>query len=369
MRMRARTVDWALFILIAFELVSGLASFTVGKPEGRPLFVIHGMVGLSIVILLFWKLRRVRSRVLKPRRWEKATIVSILVALCAVASLATGLIWTVVQRPIGYPNGMILHTTFGIGLVILYLWHMILRYRPLSRRDVSDRRSALSAIGVLAAGGAAWIAQDRGVKRLQTPGAQRRFTGSRAAGPGQGNEAFPVTMWMFDRPAPLDLARFQLHVGGMVAQEATYSLDQLGVLMQAEQTSTIDCTGGWYSTQRWQGISAAHLMEMAQPSPTARFVSFISATGYRWSLPIDEASGALLATHVGGELLSHGHGAPLRLVAPGRRGFQWVKWVVALHVTDRADFGQWGTIFTSGLRQVGSADNRKISLTNGDGPL
>jgi DMSO/TMAO reductase YedYZ molybdopterin-dependent catalytic subunit len=42
----------------------------------------------------------------------------------------------------------------------------------------------------------------------------------------------------------------------------------------------------------------------------------------------------LLATHVGGAPLSAGHGAPARLVAPGRRGFWWVKWVTAIDVTD-----------------------------------
>jgi DMSO/TMAO reductase YedYZ molybdopterin-dependent catalytic subunit len=78
-------------------------------------------------------------------------------------------------------------------------------------------------------------------------------------------------------------------------------------------------------------------------------VSFVSATGYRWSVPLSEARSLMLATHVGGVALDHGHGAPLRLVAPGRRGFQWVKWVREVRVMEGEDLGQWAVIFTSGL--------------------
>ena len=81
----------------------------------------------------------------------------------------------------------------------------------------------------------------------------------------------------------------------------------------------------------------------------AHAVSFVSATGYRWSVPLAEAQTLLLATHVGGVPLDHGHGAPLRLVAPGRRGFQWVKWVNEIRVLDAPDLAQWGVIFSSGL--------------------
>jgi DMSO/TMAO reductase YedYZ molybdopterin-dependent catalytic subunit len=33
------------------------------------------------------------------------------------------------------------------------------------------------------------------------------------------------------------------------------------------------------------------------------------------------------------------HGAPARLVAPGRRGFEWVKWVVRVELHDGPDPG------------------------------
>jgi len=38
------------------------------------------------------------------------------------------------------------------------------------------------------------------------------------------------------------------------------------------------------------------------------------------------------------------------LVAPGRRGYQWVKWVEAVEVRTTPDYGEWWAIFTSGLR-------------------
>ena len=40
-----------------------------------------------------------------------------------------------------------------------------------------------------------------------------------------------------------------------------------------------------------------------------------------------------LATGVEGRRLDAGHGAPVRLVAPGRRGFWWVKWVASVQLS------------------------------------
>ena len=65
-----------------------------------------------------------------------------------------------------------------------------------------------------------------------------------------------------------------------------------------------------------------------------------SVTGYFRRFSLDEAEGYLLATRVGGESLSHNHGFPLRLVAPGKRGFEWVKWVDSVEVNDTSKWWQ-----------------------------
>ncbi len=77
----------------------------------------------------------------------------------------------------------------------------------------------------------------------------------------------------------------------------------------------------------------ADLLERAGVRDGARSLLFRSDTGYARRFPLDEADDLLLATHVGDEALSAGHGFPLRLVAPGHRGYGWVKWVAEMEVS------------------------------------
>ncbi len=84
-------------------------------------------------------------------------------------------------------------------------------------------------------------------------------------------------------------------------------------------------------------------------APGASHVRVVSVTGYRWTFPLADASGLLLATAVAGDPLSHGHGAPLRLVALGHRGWHWVKWVQRVEVLDAPDTGAYLATLTSSL--------------------
>jgi len=75
------------------------------------------------------------------------------------------------------------------------------------------------------------------------------------------------------------------------------------------------------------------LLEEAGIKEGARSLLFRSSTGYARRFPLEEAGNLLLATHVEHEALSEGHGFPVRLVAPGYRGYGWVKWVTGLEVS------------------------------------
>ncbi|OYR84707.1 sulfite oxidase, partial [Halorubrum sp. E3] len=81
-----RAVDWSLFAFVVAEAVTGLVSFTVGVPEGWPLFWLHRSLGVGIVALLGWKLARVRRRLTDPALWRRSTALSVLTLVAAVGA-------------------------------------------------------------------------------------------------------------------------------------------------------------------------------------------------------------------------------------------------------------------------------------------
>jgi DMSO/TMAO reductase YedYZ molybdopterin-dependent catalytic subunit len=243
------------------------------------------------------------------------------------------------------------HIGLGRALTAIIVCHMFARAKRLRQRDVTGRRRILHFSTLLLSSVALWPAQQFTERVSHLPGASRRFTGSREMASYAGN-AFPTSSWVADAPRPIDAQTWRLSLSGAVSKPREFSYDELvaaGDLLEA----TLDCTGGFYSTQHWRGIRIGRLLDQAALHSDARYVSFISVTSYRWSLPLEEVRMALLATHIGEEPLSHEHGFPLRLVAPGHRGFEWVKWITRVEVLTGPDAGQVLSIFTSSFTDVG----------------
>jgi DMSO/TMAO reductase YedYZ molybdopterin-dependent catalytic subunit len=342
-----RVVDWSIFTAVLFEASSGVLSILGYSPEWAILFWAHRIVGLTLIPLIGFKLARVRHRVLDAGQWQLSTPLSILTGLLAGAVILTGVLWVFgVEPDVGPVTMLTVHAGLGLGLVVVMVVHVHTRFRPPRRVDFDRRRTTMRVSALLVAGAVTYRGQELVNDAFETAGADRRLTGSHRR-EGSGNASFPVVSWVADDPDAVDIEEWQLSVSGRVTDPLELAYEEFAP--ETTEEAVLDCTSGWYTVQDWSGVRVGDLLARAGASQDARYVRFVSVTGYRWSLPIEEARDALLATHVGGEQLSHGHGAPLRLVAPGRRGFQWVKWVDRVEVRRRGDPAQWVATLVSGF--------------------
>lgn len=331
--MTPRGTDWSLAALIAALGLSGLLSWD-GLAATAWIIPVHDILGLALTGVLVWKLRRVLRRLTR-------SFVAFAALLLVVGALGTGFAWATFAS-YGFAGFSLLawHVALGIALIVAVAVHLGLRARPLRRRDVADRRQALIAGGTLAAGAAVYFTQ-RPVSRALglEAGGRRAATGSYPTG-----DDFPATSWIADDPDPLG-ADARLAIVGNVAVARDLLIADLGA--PDELTATLDCTGGFVTTQRWGGVRLDRLL--ADAGPRGSHVRIVSVTGYRWFFRLSEAERLLLATTVAGAPLDHGHGAPLRLVAPAHRGWHWVKWVDRVEVVDGPDPGAYLSTLTSSL--------------------
>ena len=321
--MPRRLANLVLLATVASLLATGIVAWLLPESAATWLYVAHRIAGITLVLALAWKYAIAR-RSLRRRGLVGAGVwLGLATALATVLTAGLGLAWTAglvsFDRPLAY-SALNLHVMSGLALGTLLVMHGLIRgeARP-ALRSLAGRRTALRGMGLLAASFVLSLVFDR-------VALARRATGSRHAGSFTGN-AFPVTIWSLDSVPAVDIAAWRLRVSGAVSRPAEFSFADLAALPRREASAVIDCTGGWWSEQVWSGIGVADLLDRAGMAQTATRVEVISVTGHRWTFDRAEAERAILASHVGNEALSPGHGYPLRLVVPDLRGFLWIKWV------------------------------------------
>ena len=337
--MKVPWVNLLLLVLLLTQTVTGYFGFSNGRETSAWILALHGIVAYGLVLLLFFKAAVIADAWRRKKRWTGRRVGFVVVLVLLGLTLLSGLLWTF-QGPL-YLGGfslVSLHIYIAVPLMLLMLWHAwhmrFIRRVP----GATGRRLFLGGLGTALGGLALWATVGRVKAAAGLAGAARRFTGSYETGSFTHN--FPVVSWIADRPPPVDVAAWRLRVEGAVEQPFELSYDELAAIVPAEVVVALDCTGGWYSVQRWRGPSVGDLLARAGVLPTAASVTFEAVSGYRRRFPLDEAAAALLALGTAGEAgddyrpLAHGHGAPARLVLPGRRGMEWVKWLAMIRVNE-----------------------------------
>jgi molybdopterin-dependent oxidoreductase-like protein protein len=301
-------------------------------------FDLHRVVAWLLVAALPWKaaiswrsLRRgLRADV--NRGWM--VVLSILLSAAVLLVMVLAFAWQWRLGPEAYLRRTLIswHWLIALGLLLPFLVHAWWRWPRPKKADFVSRRAALKLLGVGAATLAGWWLADTLARVEQDVRSPRRFTGSRLGGDHSGND-FPITHEVAADRSQTDARIWRLELTGALGRPLTFTNDELLAQPAYELDATIDCTLGWYAVQTWRGIPLKTLLAAAGADPAAAWVKFRSVTGYEHVLPMAEARGVLLATHVSGEPLSHAHGAPLRAVVPTRRGWFWVKWLARIEVT------------------------------------
>lgn len=351
--MLVRLTSLSLLIVVAALGITGTAVLIAPLPQ----FVMdaHRFLGWVLLAILPFKAivvaRSIQRGVRRALSDNMIVTLSIILAGLVLVVIALPLLWLLgIEFLEALPGWRTvhLHWLVGLGLVLPLAIHVWQRWLTPRARDFTSRRSVLSGVGILAAGTAFYALFNRAGGRLFSLPPTRPATGSREENSFKGN-ALPVTTNPGSGLIRIDPGEWRLSIRGLVARPFELSLADILALPPQQDSPILDCTVGWYSQQIWSGIPLIELLRIAKPDDRVRYVSLVGVSGYRKDIPMGEARQILLATHVGGEPISHPHGAPLRAVVPTRRGWFWVKWLVEIQLRRDASLGE-----TAGGSLVGS---------------
>jgi hypothetical protein len=311
-----------LLWLVIAAFLSGWVAFAFGTPTpARIATTIHGLLGLSVVALAPWKTMIIRRSTM---RWASLVLLSIVIA---------GLVGGFAQFFVGWRlvlgiSPIQVHVGAAVILIPLLAWHVLRHRRQRLRRTDLSRRMLLRGAALAGAVGAGFVVLDIASRWTGGRGRIATSTGSRPV----DADAIPATIWLLDRVPEL-AAAYPVEVAGR-----TFSARDLAE--QAEPVAArLDCTSGWFADATWSG---RRLTDLISPEALAGAASLVvtSATGYQRAFPAADAATLWLVVACQGRPLSAVNGAPVRLVAPGRRGFWWVKWVARVELSDAPGWRQ-----------------------------
>lgn len=125
---------------------------------------------------------------------------------------------------------------------------------------------------------------------------------------------------------------WRLDVGGAVKEPFRLTYEDVKVIPRIERKVLLICPGFFANYGRWQGISMPDLLQRAGVDKGVSHVRFSGPEGpyqkvAQYPIQAVRTNQVFLAYGVNGKRLPTKHGFPLRLVAEGYYGYDWVKYV------------------------------------------
>ena len=136
-------------------------------------------------------------------------------------------------------------------------------------------------------------------------------------------------------------ANWRLLVDGLVRRPQSLSMAQIRAMPARTQITRHDCVEGWSAIGKWTGLPLKLVLDGAGVLPSSRYIVFHCADdfdgdAYYESIDLIDAyhPQTILAWGMNDQLLSVGHGAPLRLRVERQLGYKQAKFVMRIEAVD-----------------------------------
>ena len=186
-----------------------------------------------------------------------------------------------------------------------------------------------------------WARAKRGL--LEDGVAQDQRTRDDRLPPGQHMvNNWPVLDLGIHPDLPLD--QWTLTVSGLVEHPFTWTWEQFLAQPQVELVTDFHCVTTWSTFDNaWKGVLFRHIIQMAKPTPEAKFVFFTSYDNYSTNLPLEacDDDDVMLIQRWNGKPLPKDHGGPVRMHVPKRYAWKGAKWVKEISFLENDKPGYW----------------------------
>jgi DMSO/TMAO reductase YedYZ molybdopterin-dependent catalytic subunit len=143
----------------------------------------------------------------------------------------------------------------------------------------------------------------------------------------------------------IDRETYHLTVDGLVETPLSLSYDDLLALPQESRLNTLNCVEGWNFVAKWTGPTLASILDMAKVQPGAATLVFHTRDvpeGYsslELSYILDNR--IIIALKLNDLTMPQDRGFPFQVVADGKYGYKWAKWVDRIEVISSEFKGYW----------------------------
>jgi DMSO/TMAO reductase YedYZ molybdopterin-dependent catalytic subunit len=144
-------------------------------------------------------------------------------------------------------------------------------------------------------------------------------------------------------PQTVDVKKLRFKIDGLVAKPQRLTYERILRLPHVRRVVVMPCVEGWTERLLYDAVRLKDLLKLAGPKPGVKTVIFHAADGYTSSLTWDwvKKHDVLLGFKINGLVLDKKRGFPFQVVTPGKLGYKWVKWVVAITLSDKPYRGYW----------------------------